>query len=159
MTNVDQTRMKILAKQFGDMKKSPNMVAFFPDKMNPFNWHISFKGPVDSNFQGGIYHCQLKLTNYPDKPPEIRIMNESGAYHVNEPLCIHGLSANNPQDWTPGTQISTIIEALSMYMNLRTDRGGMGFIQKLDQEVIKECRDASVRFKCACGADHSTLFK
>ncbi|CAL6055076.1 Ubiquitin-conjugating_enzyme E2 [Hexamita inflata] len=78
---------------------------------------------------------------------------------INHPLCIHGLSANNPQDWTPGTQISTIVEALTMYMNLRTDRGGSGFIHQLDQEVIKKCRDASVRFKCACGADHSTLFK
>ncbi|CAL6077293.1 Ubiquitin-conjugating_enzyme E2 [Hexamita inflata] len=159
MTNVEQTRMKILAKQFGDMKKNHNMIAFFPDKMNPFNWHISFKGPVDSDFQGGIYHCQLKLTNYPDKPPEIKIMNESGAYHVNQALCIHGLSANNPQDWTPGTQISTIVEALSMYMNLRTDRGGLGFIKVLNQEAIKKHRDASIKFKCSCGADHSTLFK
>ncbi|CAL6077600.1 Ubiquitin-conjugating_enzyme E2 [Hexamita inflata] len=149
MTNVDKTRMKIIAKQFTVMNKRKDAVAFFPDKMNPFNWHISFKGLEDSDFQGGIYHCQLKLTDYPDKSPEIIILNESGAYHVNEPLCIHGLTDNYPEDWTSGTKISVIVNALKLYMNLEVCRDGLGFIQVLNQEEIKKHRDASKQYKCS----------
>ncbi|CAL6077300.1 Ubiquitin-conjugating_enzyme E2 [Hexamita inflata] len=106
MTNVDKT--KIIAKQFTVMNKRKDAVAFFPDKMNPFNWHISFKGLEDSDFHSII-------------------LNESGAYHVNEPLCIHGLTDNYPEDWTSGTKISVIVNALKLYMNLEVCRDGLGF--------------------------------
>ncbi|CAL6074790.1 Ubiquitin-conjugating_enzyme E2 [Hexamita inflata] len=78
-----QEKMKILAKQFGDMKKNPDMKAFFPDKTNSFIWHVSYKGPKDSPFEGGIYHCEVDLTDYPDNHVNIKILHENGSYLVN----------------------------------------------------------------------------
>ncbi|CAL6074864.1 Ubiquitin-conjugating_enzyme E2 [Hexamita inflata] len=154
-----QTKMKILAKQFGDIKKLKNMAAFFPDKKNPFLWHVSFKGPEDSEFQEGIYHCQLNLANYPDKPPEVMVLNQSGAYEPNTLICIVGLTHYHPEGWTPGTSIEAIITALSMIMQLKSDRSGIGMIGTLNSSDIKKYAAKSKEYTCTCGADHTKLFK
>ncbi|CAL6074190.1 Ubiquitin-conjugating_enzyme E2 [Hexamita inflata] len=154
-----QTKMKILARQFGELKLKKNMSAFFPDKKNPFMWHISFKGPEDSEFQEGIYHCQMNLANYPDSPPEVMLLNESGAYVVNTNICIVGLTHYHPEGWTPGTSIEAIVTALQMLMQITKDRSGYGVIPTINSSDVKKYSDKSKVFTCKCGADHSKLFQ
>ncbi|CAL6089280.1 Ubiquitin-conjugating_enzyme E2 [Hexamita inflata] len=154
-----QAKMKILAKQFGDMSKNKDMKAFFPDKANPFIWHVSYKGPQDSSFQGGVYHCEINLTNYPEKPVTLKLLHENGSYQNNESLCIVGLTEMGGS-WTPGTSVETIISSLSILMSVPEGRHGVGYIVKTNEEDIKRHNISSQTYKCSvCGADHSTMFK
>ncbi|CAL6030283.1 Ubiquitin-conjugating_enzyme E2 [Hexamita inflata] len=154
-----QTKMKILAKQFGEMAKNPNMKAFFPDKTNPFIWHVSYKGPQDSDFQGGIYHCHLNLAHYPECAPEVMLLHENGSYNPNELLCIVGITHYHQEGWTPGTSIEAIITALQMLMQVTTGRGGIGVFTSLDQKQILKDKEKSLTYTCKCGANHAALFK
>ncbi|CAL6110141.1 Ubiquitin-conjugating_enzyme E2 [Hexamita inflata] len=152
-----QEKMKILAKQFGDMKKNPDMKAFFPDKTNPFIWHVSFKGPQDSPFEGGIYHCEINLNAYPDGHVRLQLLHQNGSYQVNVSLCIVGITSGG---WTPGTTIESVISSLSVLMSVPTGRHGTGFIVETNKEEILRLVPISQSYVCAkCGADHSTVFK
>ncbi|CAL6030276.1 Ubiquitin-conjugating_enzyme E2 [Hexamita inflata] len=154
-----QAKMKILAKQFGDMKKNPDMKAFFPDKNNPFIWHVSYKGPKDSPFEGGIYHCEINLKQYPDNPVTLQLLHDNGSYHIHESLCIVGLTQLGGQ-WTPGTSIETIISSLSILMDVPEGRNGIGYIVQTNKEHIALANAKSQRFVCSkCGVDHMTVFK
>jgi ubiquitin-protein ligase len=46
-----------------------------PLEDNLFEWHFTIRGPVDTEFQGGIYHGRIILpAEYPFKPPSISFM-------------------------------------------------------------------------------------
>ncbi|CAL6110139.1 Ubiquitin-conjugating_enzyme E2 [Hexamita inflata] len=153
-----QEKMKILAKQFGDMKKNTDMKAFFPNKNNPFIWHVSFKGPQDSPFQGGIYHCEINLSDYPEDRVRLQLLHENGSYKVNSPLCIIGITTST--GWTPGTTIESVISALSVLMDVPYGRDGLGYIFQTNKDDILRLVPISQKYVCSkCGADHSTLFK
>lgn len=43
-----------------------------PLEDNLFEWHFTVRGPIDSDFQEGIYHGRILLpSEYPMKPPNI----------------------------------------------------------------------------------------
>ena len=45
---------------------------------NLFEWHFTIRGPVDSEFDGGLYHGRIVLPpEYPMKPPSIIILTVS----------------------------------------------------------------------------------
>ena len=47
-----------------------------PLEDNLFEWHFTFRGPEDSDFEGGIYHGRIILpAEYPMKPPSIMLLN------------------------------------------------------------------------------------
>ena len=75
--------MKALSVQFSMAKKLPDVKVYFPDKKVPTIWHISFKGAKGSEFEGGIYHFSMDLTQYPRIGPVTYILTNSGVWGPN----------------------------------------------------------------------------
>lgn len=81
----------------------------------PYEWHFTMRGPVDTPFAGGIYHGRLILpVNYPMAPPALYFLTVNGRFEVHKQVC---LSATNfhPESWQPAWGISSILEALHAF--------------------------------------------
>ena len=117
-------------------------------------------GPQDSRWENGVYHMALDLSGYPENPPVILALSESGSFERNMPPCIHGISHYHPYDWTPGTKISSILDTLQMYFSVEDPvmRGGVGIIKQFDNKKIAAAKEKCGSFKCSqCGMDHAKL--
>eukprot|EP00703_Trepomonas_sp_PC1_P000175 JAP96431.1 Ubiquitin-conjugating enzyme E2 [Trepomonas sp. PC1] len=152
------TREQALAQQFRLSAKSTDYKVFIPDKQKSYIWHISYKGPKDSEFEGGIYHAIVNLEHYPMKAPSVAVSTPSGAYSPNVPLCLVGITHYHQEGWSQGTSIEGIINAVSAYM-LPSSRlsNGYGMISSTP-DVYKQLAIESKKWKCECGCDHSKLF-
>ncbi|XP_020419688.1 ubiquitin-conjugating enzyme E2 32 isoform X2 [Prunus persica] len=48
---------------------------------NPQDWQFAVRGPNGTEFEGGIYHGQIKIPEeYPHKPPIITLLSENGRF-------------------------------------------------------------------------------
>lgn len=48
---------------------------------NLFEWHFTVRGPMDTDFDGGIYHGRILLpADYPMKPPSVILLTVSIIY-------------------------------------------------------------------------------
>ncbi|XP_034216493.1 ubiquitin-conjugating enzyme E2 32-like isoform X2 [Prunus dulcis] len=48
---------------------------------NPRDWQFAIRGPNGTEFEGGIYHGQIKIPEeYPDKPPILTLLTENGRF-------------------------------------------------------------------------------
>jgi ubiquitin-protein ligase len=78
--------IKLLQKEFNEMQCNPNAsigctVGLF-DKSDLFNWKVSFLGPKDSPYAGGIFFLKLMFPNdYPNNAPQINFLTP--IYHLN----------------------------------------------------------------------------
>ena len=49
-----------------------------PLEENLFEWHFTVRGPVDTDYQGGVYHGRIIVpVEYPMKPPDIILLTVS----------------------------------------------------------------------------------
>mmetsp|Transcript_1067 Transcript_1067/g.2589 ORF Transcript_1067/g.2589 Transcript_1067/m.2589 type:complete len:370 (+) Transcript_1067:145-1254(+) len=100
---------------------------------NMFDWHFVIRGPVGTDFEGGVYHGRIILPNdYPFKPPSIMILTENGRWEVNTKICL-SISAYHPEDWQPAWGIRTILEALISFMTTPGE-GAVGALDYSSQE-------------------------
>eukprot|EP00703_Trepomonas_sp_PC1_P000792 JAP95814.1 Ubiquitin-conjugating enzyme E2 [Trepomonas sp. PC1] len=155
MTNRDQA----LVQQLRLSAKNPNYKIFIPDKSKSYVWHISYKGPVESDFDGGIYHAVVDLEHYPQQAPKVAVVTPSGTYQVGENLCLIGITHYHPEGWSQGTSIEGIVNAVSAYMIYSSRAGdGIGMIRTSSEEC-KKLAQSSLKYSCKqCGCDHATLF-
>ncbi|KAG9004407.1 hypothetical protein FRB90_010931 [Tulasnella sp. 427] len=50
-----------------------------------FEWHCTIRGPADTEFQGGLYHCRISLpSEYPFKAPSIMVLTPNGRFELNK---------------------------------------------------------------------------
>ena len=108
--------MKALAVQFQMMKKVEGMKVYFVDQKKPTLWHVSFKGATGSEFEGGVYHFELDLAQYPKCGPVTMSLNPNGSYEPNVAICLVGITHYHTEAWSPGTSIEAVINALNCYM-------------------------------------------
>ena len=76
-------------------------------------WHISFEGPSNSLYKGGLYKTEVVFPpNYPTDPPTVRFLNEMwhpNIYSDGRP-CIPVLkNSNSKERWQPILGIEAII--------------------------------------------------
>ena len=72
------------------------------------------KGP----YEKGYYHGLLIFpTDYPVKPPEIRMLTPSGRFEVNTPLCTQ-FSSFHPWKWRPSWTIAYILKGLANFIDI-----------------------------------------
>lgn len=82
----DETIKKQLQDEFIEMQCNPNSsigctVGLF-DKDDFYNWKVSFLGPKDSLYAGGIFFLKLTFPeDYPNNPPQINFLTP--IYHLN----------------------------------------------------------------------------
>ncbi|KAG8881235.1 hypothetical protein FRB98_004466 [Tulasnella sp. 332] len=49
-------------------------------------WHCTIRGPADTEFEGGLYHCRIQLpAEYPFKAPSIMVLTPNGRFELNKP--------------------------------------------------------------------------
>jgi len=121
-----------------------------PLEDNMFEWHFTIRGPVGSDFDGGLYHGRILLpAEYPFKPPNIVFMNQNGRFEVGTKICL-SISAHHEETWQPAWGIRTMLEAIISFL----PSPGAGAIGALDwsHEERQKLAEESHRFTCPlCG--------
>ncbi|KAJ7114022.1 ubiquitin-conjugating enzyme/RWD-like protein [Mycena epipterygia] len=108
---------KRLTKEYVTMQKEPPpFVWAAPDEKNILTWNFLIRGPSDSPFAGGEYHGVLQFpSEYPFKPPGIKMLTPSGRFHPDKKICF-SMSDFHPGTWNPAWSVATILTGLLSFM-------------------------------------------
>ncbi|EGO20551.1 hypothetical protein SERLADRAFT_351869 [Serpula lacrymans var. lacrymans S7.9] len=108
---------KRLTKEYVSMQKEPPpFVWAVPDEKNILTWNYLIRGPPDSPFAGGEYHGVLLFpSEYPFKPPGIKMMTPSGRFQPDKKICF-SMSDFHPGSWNPAWSVATILTGLLSFM-------------------------------------------
>jgi len=121
-----------------------------PLEDNLFEWHFTVRGPVDTEFEGGVYHGRIILPpEYPMKPPSIILLTPNGRFEVHKKICL-SISGHHPESWRPSWSIRTALLAIIGFM----PTPGNGAIGSLDftPEERKVLAKKSLEWGCPqCG--------
>jgi len=98
------------------MQTSPPPFVFaVPDEKNILVWNYII-GPPDSPYYGGEYHGVLLFpSEYPFKPPGIKMYTPSGRFQPDKKICF-SMSDFHPGTWNPAWSVATILTGLLSFM-------------------------------------------
>ncbi|CAG8455651.1 10676_t:CDS:2 [Ambispora gerdemannii] len=108
---------KRLTKEYIAFQKNPPPYLIAkPLDSNILEWHYVIRGPPDTPYHNGEYHGVLTFpSEYPYKPPAIRMTTPSGRFQPDARLCL-SMSDFHPSTWNPGWSVSTILNGLLSFM-------------------------------------------
>ncbi|KAK9700862.1 Ubiquitin-conjugating enzyme E2 6 [Basidiobolus ranarum] len=108
---------KRLTKEYMAIQKSPiPYITTKPLEENILEWHYVLTGPPDTPYQGGQYHGKVIFpSEYPFKPPSIRMTTPSGRFKPDARICM-SMSEFHPNTWNPAWSVSTILNGLLSFM-------------------------------------------
>ncbi|KZT70844.1 ubiquitin-conjugating enzyme E2 6 [Daedalea quercina L-15889] len=108
---------KRLTKEYMTMQRDPPpFVWAVPEEKNILTWNYLIRGPPDSPFAGGEYHGVLLFpSEYPFKPPGIKMLTPSGRFQPDRKICF-SMSDFHPGTWNPAWSVSTILTGLLSFM-------------------------------------------
>eukprot|EP00026_Physarum_polycephalum_P002938 Phypoly_transcript_02947.p2 GENE.Phypoly_transcript_02947~~Phypoly_transcript_02947.p2 ORF type:complete len:334 (+),score=71.36 Phypoly_transcript_02947:1560-2561(+) len=126
--NVNNPAVKRILREVKEMEAEPSdQYHANPLEDNIFEWHFTIRGPKDTEFEGGLYHGRIILPpEYPFKPPNIVLLNESGRFEVGTKICL-SISSYHPEHWQPSWTIKTMLVALISFLPSKGD-GAIGAI-------------------------------
>ncbi|KAF9435717.1 Ubiquitin-conjugating enzyme E2 6 [Entomortierella beljakovae] len=109
---------KRLTKEYINIQKSPPAYLFArPLESNILEWHYVLKGPPETPYFGGEYHGKLVFpSDYPFKPPSIRMITPNGRFQTDTRLCL-SMSDFHPGTWNPSWSVATILNGLLSFMS------------------------------------------
>ncbi|CAO3633133.1 unnamed protein product [Cunninghamella echinulata] len=122
-----------LTKEYMELQKNPPpYILARPVENNILEWHYVIRGPPDTPYHGGEYYGKLTFpTEYPYKPPAIRMSTPSGRFQPDTRLCLT-MSDFHPSLWNPSWSVATILNGLLSFMT--TDENTTGSIKTTDAE-------------------------
>ncbi|KAH6916424.1 ubiquitin-conjugating enzyme E2 6 [Coprinopsis sp. MPI-PUGE-AT-0042] len=108
---------KRLSKEYVAMQREPPpFIWAAPDEKNILTWNYLIRGPPDSPFAGGEYHGVLLFpSEYPFKPPGIKMYTPSGRFQPDKKICF-SMSDFHPGTWNPAWSVATILTGLLSFM-------------------------------------------
>ncbi|KAH9849885.1 UBC-like protein [Lenzites betulinus] len=108
---------KRLSKEYVAMQREPPpFVWAAPDEKNILTWNFIIRGPPDSPYTGGEYHGVLLFpSEYPFKPPGIKMFTPSGRFQPDKKICF-SMSDFHPGSWNPAWSVATILTGLLSFM-------------------------------------------
>ncbi|KAJ3016611.1 Ubiquitin-conjugating enzyme E2 6 [Thoreauomyces humboldtii] len=108
---------KRLSKEYITIAKNPpDYIVTKPLESNILEWHYVIRGPPDSPYEGGEYHGKVNFpSDYPFKPPSIKMMTPNGRFQTDFKLCL-SMSDYHPKTWNPAWSVSTILTGLLSFM-------------------------------------------
>jgi len=112
-----KTAQKRLAKEYFAMQQEPPpFVWAVPDEKNILTWNYIIRGPPDSPYAGGEYHGVILFpSEYPFKPPGIKMITPSGRFQPDKKICF-SMSDFHPGSWNPAWSVATILTGLLSFM-------------------------------------------
>jgi len=97
-------------------REPPPFVWAVPDEKNILTWNFIIRGPPDSPYVGGEYHGVLLFpSEYPFKPPGIKMYTPSGRFQPDKKICF-SMSDFHPGTWNPAWSVATILTGLLSFM-------------------------------------------
>lgn len=108
---------KRLTKEFLTIEKQPiPLIQTKPLEANILEWHYLITGPKDSPYEGGEYYGKVIFpSDYPFKPPAIKMITPNGRFKTDYRLCL-SMSDYHPGSWNPAWSVSTILTGLLSFM-------------------------------------------
>ncbi|SCU89201.1 LAMI_0D12728g1_1 [Lachancea mirantina] len=108
---------KRLVKEFKAMTENPPpFIIAQPNEENILEWHYVITGPPDTPYAEGQYHGTLVFpSDYPFKPPAIRMVTPNGRFKEDTRLCL-SMSDYHPDTWNPSWSVATILTGLLSFM-------------------------------------------
>ncbi|GIY58251.1 hypothetical protein CEXT_698042 [Caerostris extrusa] len=148
--NLKNPAVKRLMKEAEELQCPTEEYYARPIEDNLFEWHFTFRGPRNSEFEGGVYHGRITLPpDYPMKPPSIMMLTPNGRFEINKKICL-SISGYHPETWQPSW---SRLHYLPLLAFLPTH--GNGAIGSLDYtpEERKQLALKSQNWKCSeCGS-------
>lgn len=122
-----------LTKEYKLMVENPPpYILARPNENNILEWHYIITGPADTPYFEGQYHGTLTFpSDYPYKPPAIRMITPNGRFRENTRLCL-SMSDYHPNTWNPSWSVATILNGLLSFMT--GDEATTGSITTTDQQ-------------------------
>lgn len=106
------------------VENPPPFIIAQPNEDNVLEWHYVITGPPDTPYMGGQYHGTLVFpSDYPFKPPAIRMVTPSGRFKEDTRLCL-SMSDYHPDTWNPSWSVSTILTGLLSFMTSEENTTG-----------------------------------
>ncbi|KAK9460750.1 ubiquitin-conjugating enzyme/RWD-like protein [Lipomyces oligophaga] len=108
---------KRLVRDYKQIEESPPpYIVAHPSEKNILIWHYVITGPPETPYEGGQYHGTLTFpSDFPFRPPSIRMITPSGRFQTNTRLCL-SMSDFHPDTWTTSWSVSTILVGLLSFM-------------------------------------------
>ncbi|XP_074652077.1 uncharacterized protein LOC141906682 isoform X2 [Tubulanus polymorphus] len=148
--NMRNPAVKRLMKEAQELKDATEQFHAQPLEDNIFEWHFTIRGPMESDFNDGIYHGRIVLPpEYPMKPPSIILLTPNGRFELNTKICL-SISGHHPESWRPSWSIRTALLAIIGFMPTHGG-GALGSLNYTTEErkiLAKKSQD----WKCTqCG--------
>lgn len=98
--NIKNPAIKRIHADVRELLKDPSdQYHAAPLEDNLFEWHFTIRGPVDTDFAGGVYHGRILLPpDYPFRPPDIIFLTPNGRFKVGVKICLT-ISSYHPEHW------------------------------------------------------------
>ena len=78
---------------------------------------------------------------YPWKPPEIRMLTETGRFEINYPICL-SISNYHPESWNPVWPVRSIIIGLaSFFVDTQNTAGAISRTSEERKKIAKASRN------------------
>lgn len=108
---------KRLNKEFKEISANPPpYIIARPSESNILDWHYIITGPPGTPYENGQYHGRITFpSEYPFKPPRIKMCTPSGRFEINQRLCL-SMSDFHEESWNPSWSVATIITGLLSFM-------------------------------------------
>ncbi|XP_039253743.1 ubiquitin-conjugating enzyme E2 J1-like [Styela clava] len=155
--NFKNPAVKRLMREAQELKDATEQYSAQPLDDNLFEWHFTFRGPSDSDFDGGMYHGRIILPpEYPMKPPSIMLLTPNGRFELHKKICL-SISGYHPESWQPSWSIRTAILAIIGFMPTKGE-GAIGALDYSPQER-KNLAKKSSTWSCQCCGSIKQLLK
>lgn len=131
-----------LLKEFKQLSKSPiPNIRAHPDSENVLVWHFVLFG--DGVYKGGEYYGQILFpSQYPFKPPDMKMLTPNGRFEQNRTVCM-SITGYHPESWNPSWSVSTLLLGLQSFFY--EESPGLGSIT-LSEEQRRKYAQQSVSF-------------
>ncbi|RKO89828.1 ubiquitin-conjugating enzyme/RWD-like protein [Blyttiomyces helicus] len=107
---------KRLTKEYLTIQKTPpDFIVAKPLESNILEWHYVIRGPPDSPYTGEYHGKVIFPSEYPFKPPSIKMITPNGRFQTDYRLCL-SMSDYHPGTWNPAWSVATILTGLLSFM-------------------------------------------